>query len=96
MSQDAGLRRYGQQLAATQLVSGPVATALNLAGYGAITGSVLVWLLRSPSERNQVHHRTPPNRSLERTLPHLMRMRELIRRSLNYSGSLEIVKMRQT
>jgi hypothetical protein len=31
--------------------------------------------------------------SLERTGPHLMRMRASIRRSLNYSGSLEIVRM---
>jgi len=34
-------------LAAHQLLpSGPVTTAFNLAGYGAITGGVMVWLLR--------------------------------------------------
>ena len=33
--------------------------------------------------------------SLEWTRPQLMRMRESIKRSLNYSGNLEIVKMWQ-
>ena len=37
----------------------------------------------------------PPKNEAKRIRPHLMRMRELIRRSLNYSGSLEIVKMWQ-
>ena len=43
-------------LAAHQLLpSGPVTTAFNLAGYGAITGGVMVWLLRQPATEEPSH-----------------------------------------